>query len=287
MAKLGTLIATLAAKVGIDNTSDELKDILAITSEVPDDIATALETKLLTVDAAKNNRDIRNAIKAEVLNGADAKLNDLIEEFGIEVNDDYKGEKNTYEKISRLGKLIAETTAKKAGAGSKTEKGEFEKQLTELNAQLKAAKESLLAKEKEFSETRNSDLTSFEIQKILLGKDYSLPKEMDADLKISTAQSAINKQLASKGLKIVREEDGTLKIVTKDNLPAYSEKNEPLELHSYIDGALAQNKLLRVNDPKGGDPEGKTGSAGVITGGQSNGNAAIVSEIDAQLKAFN
>ena len=247
--KFGTLLTNLAKKSGVDTTQKEFIDLLAVDIEVPDAIAAGLEKGLMNLEAAKNHPDLRKAARAEALNGVDSRVAELLEEFQIEDADDITGEKNSFEKISKLTRKVKELEGKKAGASKNVDKVALEATIADLNKQIKTVKDSLTAKEKEFSETRESDLTNFDIHKRLLGRNYNLPTEMDADLKLTTAQSAVNKELAKKGFKIVRDaESGSLKIVNKEGAQAYSDKNEPLEVETFIDGALAQNKLLKVTD---------------------------------------
>lgn len=288
--KFGTLFNSLAKKAGIDTTQKEFVDLLATDIEIPDGIATAMEKGLLNIDAAKNHVDVRKAIRTEALNGVDSKVEEMLAELGFTDDDatDIKGEKNSYEKIAKLGRKIKELEEKKAKTSKPADKEAYEKQIADLNRDLKSVKDTFTAKEKEWQGLRENDLTTYEIQKLLLGKEYNLPKEMDAELKVSTAQSAINKSLAAKGFKIVRDaESGGLKIVNKEGLPAYSETNEPLQLPHFIDGALAQNKLLKVNDDQSQNNSGGNtgGHSTTIPGGQgSGGNLNAVASIDSQMK---
>lgn len=282
--KFGTLLSDLAKKAGVDITQQEFVSLLSHDIEIPDAIATAMNKGLLNIDAAKNNPEVRKAARAEVLNGVDSKVSEILEELGIDDASEILEEKNSYEKITKLTKKVNELAAKKAGSTKKEEKDVLEQKIADLNKEIKTLKDGHTVKEKEWQEARNGDLTNFEIQKILLGKEYSLPKEMDADLKVTTAQSAINKALAAKGLKLVRNEQGQLAIVDKDGNKAYSENHEELQVGSFIDGALAQNKLLKVND-QGQDGGGNSGQQTIIsTGGGQQGNAQAVASIDAQMK---
>ena len=281
--KLNQFIERLAKKAAVDTT------LLALPAsvndvDVPDDIANNIDKALMTLEAAKNNGEVRKAARAEALNGVDSKVAELLEELGIEDADDITTEKNSYEKIGKLTKKVKELESKKAGASTKTDKAEIEKQITELNGKLKVANDTLVAKEKEFAAKRNEDLTSFDVQKKLLVKDYALPKEMNADLKVKTANSAIDMALQAKGFKIVRNEQGNLQIVDKDGNKAFSDNHEELQIDTFIDGALAQNKLLRIHDqsPAG---SGNNGQPANIPGNQTQGgNAQVASQIDSQMK---
>jgi uncharacterized protein YfkK (UPF0435 family) len=281
--KFGTFLSALAKKVGIDTTQKEFMDLLAHDIEIPDGVVEPINKGLMTLEAAKTNPDIRKMLRSEALDGVDRKVKELLTEMGIEDAAEIEGEKNSYEKIALLARTVKTLEGKKAGASTNKDKEEIGKQITELNAKLKAANDSLITKEQEFKTTRDGDLTNFELQKILLRKEYSLPKEMDAELVISTAQAAINKDLSGKGFRIVRDEAGQLKIVNKDGLQAHSDNHEPLQVPDFIDGALARNKLLKVTDQGGASGANGHSSTTIQSDGKGQGNPSIVSEIENQL----
>lgn len=279
--KLAPFIEKLAKKAGVDTT------LLALPAtindvDIDDTVAGNIDKALMTLDAAKNNPDVKKAARAEALNGVDSKITEILEELGIDDASEILEEKNSFEKIAKLTKKVKDLESKKAGTTKKEDKDALEQKIAELNKEIKTTKDAFTAKEKEWQDARNGDLTNFEIQKKLLGKDYSLPKEMNADLKVSTAQSAINMALSAKGLKLVRNEQGQLVIVDKDGNKAYSDNHEEIQVDSFIDGALAQNKLLKVNDQ---NPGGGGNTQTVITneGGAAKGNQQLVAEIDAGL----
>lgn len=286
--KVGQLIANLAKKLNLDTTAEEFKEVVGISIEIDDETATKIEKGLLTLDAAKAHKDVRKVIRAEVLNGVDATLAELVEELGVEVDDDFKNETNSFTKIGKLAKRIKDIESKKAT--NPEQKKEIEKQIEKLNAELREAKKTIADKEAEFKAARDNDLTNFELQKILLGKNYALPKEMDSDLKVQTALTAVNRELAKKGFKIARTEDGQLTVLNKEGLEAYNEKNEAVKLTDFIDSALASNKLLATTDPNQQQAGGNNGQQHYDNGHGSNGgaqpNAAILAEIDAQLQMF-
>lgn len=277
--KLGTFLSNLAKKSGVDTTQQSFIDLLAHDIDIPDAIATGIDTSLMNEEAAKVK--FKTAHRTEALNGVDKVIEDLLTElaYGEDEVAEVKGERNTYEKVSKLVRSVKALEAKKAGSKGEA-KDALEKKIEQLNAEIKASKQAFTDKEKEWQTTRDSDLTNFEIQKILLGKEYALPKEMDRDIVLSTAQTAINKALATKGYKIVRTDAG-LSIVDKDGNKAFSDNHEAVEPASFIDGALAQNKLLKVNDQS--QSGGGNNQQQIPGGGQGQGNAAIVSEIEGQL----
>lgn len=284
MAKIGSLIEKLLKKAGIDTTTEELKPVLALDTEIADDTFSKVDKSLLTLEAAKNNSEIIKAIKATTLSGADSKIDQLIIDLGLQPNEDFANEKNTYEKIALVTKLALEAGKKASGAGNKQTADEFAKKEAEYNAQLKQLKESLAAKETEFKTTRENDLTTFELKTILGSKNYIFPAEMDTNLKLSTALGAVQNELSKNGLSIKRNEAGQLQIVDKDGVPAYNPKdNVAYEPNTFIDGALAQNKLLKINDAS---QQHTPASSGTVTTPGAVGNNKIAAELEAQLAAM-
>jgi polyhydroxyalkanoate synthesis regulator phasin len=291
MAKISSVLERQFKKLGIEIT-DELKTVLEIEGEMPDDVASKIDKGLLTLEAAKTNPEITKSLKQSTLAGADAKMDEIIKEMGLTVGEDFAGEKNTYEKISMLSKMLHEQGKKKGEGNSKEsvsdllkkEREAFAAKEADMQKKLKDLTDGLTSKESEFKNIRESDLTSFELQKILLGKDYVFPKEMDSSLKVQTALGALNKDLAEKGLVIKRNEAGSLVITDKEGQKAYTDKHEPIDSpHSYIDGVLTQNKLLNINDPNAQKQQQGSQGAQTIPGTGAKGNATIVAEIDAQI----
>lgn len=298
MAKLGSILERQFKKLGIEIT-DDLKTFLELTNELPDEIAGKIDKGLLTVEAAKTNPDVNKVLKQQILAGIDAKIDDIIKEHGVTVGEDFANEKNTYEKVPMLSKLLLETGRKKGEGTSKEgvsealrkEREAFGIKEADLNKKIKDALDSLTAKQTEFDNTRKEDLTSFALQKRLLGKDYVFPKEMDSEIKVQTALNALNKDLKTKGLFARLNEAGTLIITDKDGAKAYTDKHEPIDdADSYIDGVLTQNKLLNINDPsKQQQQQQQSSGSGGSFGGGGNGaqkNASLINDIDAQLKSL-
>jgi len=286
MAKIGSLIEKLLKKAGIDTSTEELKPLFNLDAEIADDTVSKVDKSLLTVDAAKSNSEIIKAIKATTLSGADSKLDDLITELGLQPGEDYISNKNTYDKIAVVTKLAHEAGKKANGATSKHTADEFQKKEAEYNRQLKELKDSLTAKETEFKTTRENDLTTFELKTILSGKNYIFPAEMDTNLKLSTALGAVQQELSKSGLSIKRNDAGQLIVVDKEGNPAYNPKdNVAYELNTFIDGALAQNKLLKINDAASTQTTASNGTQ-TIANNSRQGNNSIVAEIEAQLAEF-
>ena len=293
MAKLGAILGRQFKKLGIDIT-DDIKALVELDTEIPDEVGDKIDKGLLTIEAAKTNSEVNKALRKNILSGADQKMDEIIKEMGINPGEDFANETNTYEKIAILSKAL-HAEGKKKGEGTskegasetlRKEREIWTSKETEMQKQLKTLSENLTSKETEFKNTRESDLTSFELQKILLGKDYVFPKDMDSSIKVQTALGALNKDLTEKGLVIKRNEGGSLIITDKDGNPAYINHTPVDSPQSYIDGVLTHNKLLNINDPnqqQQQQQQGQSGSSNLQNGG-ANPNAHVLADIQAQIK---
>lgn len=136
---LGDLLNTLAAKIGLQN-EPALIDLLSSADlakhEVSDDLAQRFDTGLMSLDGAKNNRDVLNHLKPIILKAADDKFAILAEKYGIA--NEMQSEQSTYKKIDLLESALATRLAdmeKKAQSNQNT-KGEEAAQLTKQIAEL-------------------------------------------------------------------------------------------------------------------------------------------------------
>ncbi|MEO9145086.1 MAG: hypothetical protein ABI237_05965 [Ginsengibacter sp.] len=290
--KTGVLIEKLFKKAGIDTNNEELKPIFAIDTEMPDEYANKVDGALLTLEAAKGNPEINRMLRKSHFDTVDQKLVDIIKESGVTLGDDYEKEPNTLLKIGILSKALIDAGKRKAESTNKEgvheqlkkQADEFAGKEATYQKQLKDIADSMSAKEKEFYNTRETDLTEFNLDKVLSGKDYIFPKEMDSDVKVNAAKLAVKNELAKQGLVIKRNEAGQLVITDKEGNPGYTKTHEKVETNSFIDGVLAQNKLLKINDPENNNGNnGSNGTQNNISNNRGNKNTAVINEINAQL----
>lgn len=301
MAKLGTLLHSLSVKAGIKLEDDFLKKLLSNTDianiDVPDEFNQALEGNLLTLESAVANTSVRSKLFAEALNGADAELDRVMNDF--EFDDTFKGTwkgitKNTNEKIRTLTKALKEREAsikkaaedgKKADPNAEAQVNNLKSQIADLNKSLENTKLTHQTELQNEREGRLNDRKDFVLQSTLASKP--LPKNgLPADINILTAKTLISQEMAKKGL--IVQFDANNQPVLKQRKDGseidYFENNKPVSYADFIDGALAQNKFIQVNDPAptpgGGNNPGGTPNGG---GQQTTANTSVVSAIDSQL----
>ena len=137
--KLGDLLNKLAAKIGSQNDQD-LIDLLSSAEiahvDVSDELAQRFDTGLMSLDGAKNNRDVLNHLKPIILKAADDTFAILAEKYGIA--NEMQAEQSTYKKIDLLENALSakmkdlEQRAQSASATKGEEASRLTKQIEQL-----------------------------------------------------------------------------------------------------------------------------------------------------------
>lgn len=261
--KLGEVLKSLSGKAGVNADDDTLKKLLAMQEvslfELPDEIANALEQKLLTEESAVANPIVRSKVFAEALNGVDAELDNVVNDFGFDDNfkTAYKGiQKNTNEKVRKIKeglKAQLEEAKKKANSSGdpadKTKVTALENQIKELttNAQ---AKDRMHAQELENLKSQAlNDKKQFTLKSVLSGKP--LPKNgLSPEVNIQVAKTLVESEMAKHGLQFLFDDAGNLILKQKKDGAEidYFVDNKKMDAGSFIDGVLSQNKFVHVSD---------------------------------------
>lgn len=285
MPQFGALLVSLAGKAGIKKEDETLKKILGFAEvaqlELPDEFSNALEQKLLTEDSARANVNVRSKIIAEALNGIDSELDGFAGE--LEFDDTVKGQikgiqKNTNEKLRLLRENVKNLVAEK-GKGSKKDDAVLQAEIKKLNDDA--------AKIKSDYEKQISDLSSTHSQK---EKDWNLkfslvtkplPKNgLPAEVNILTAKHLVEQEMAKQGISVKYDAAGnaTLKRVENGTEMEYFVNNKPVTYSDFIDGVLAQNKFVQINDPTPPNPGNGGNSYTPPSNTNTPVNKSIVSE---------
>lgn len=254
MPTIGEFLNKIATKSGILATDKHLVELLSKSElanhPMNEELVNAIDKALMTAEAATANPDVIKKIKSETLNGADAVIDKMLKNLGYSDEDvaDIRNDKNTFSKIEKLVNKTKELESKKAGANNGKDQLAWQKEIDTLNGQIRGLKETGETAVKDLQNKHLNEITDFRLREMLASKKLSLPDDMPADLKTQTALMAIKNDLTVKGFKIVNN-NGTLEVKKADDTDAYDASNRKIDLTGLIDGALAQNKLLAVNDP--------------------------------------
>lgn len=287
---LGDFLNTLAAKAGMQNDPGLvylLSNSELANTQVSDDFANTLDSSLMSLEGAKNNRDLLNHYKPIILKAADEKFAILAEKYGI-VNE-MQGEQSTYKKIDILENRIAAKIAElesKAGKGAQSEEtAKLVKQIESLQKQIievQTAKETELAQMREQHTKQQLDmLVNIELN----GKRYA--NQDLGDTNITIGRALVEKALKEQNAVLVNE-GGVLKLKQADNpqLDYVDSGFKPVTFGDFTNRVLADKHLLEVSAPEdnaGGGRHNFSPTPKTVT--LRNGKEVNTSSFDAAIAA--
>lgn len=218
-----------------------------------------------TKESALQNPEIKNALRAEVLNGVDAQLELLTGkyEFDDATKDEFKKADKTAKKIEFLTDKIKEISEKKAGSG-KVDKDAYTKEVEKYNAEILSLKTLHKTELDEQVTGRKTDRVNWELDSLYNGFEYSVHE--NKELAIPMAKAVLDMKIKEKGLKFDISDKG-VKILTKEETDYY-EDNKPVSPKDFMNKVFLENKLIKVNDAGKGNQNQHQNNGG---GGQGNG----------------
>jgi len=234
--------------------------------DVDDAVASKFNVDYFTKEAALQNPDIKNTLRAEVLNGIDAELDKVSDKFEFDdaTKEVLKKEK-TSKRIEVITDKIRELSEKKAGT-NKVDKDAYNKELEKYNAEILALRTTHASELEAEKSGRKTDRVNWELDGIYSGLDYSSHK--DKKTAIIMAKAVMAEKIKAEGLKFDITENGA-KILTKENTDLYVD-NKPVSPSDYIKKTLIENDLIKVSDGK--TPPANGGNTGNNNNQGSNNN---------------
>lgn len=302
--KLGELLNSLLGKAGVKADDENLKKLLsnaeAMQVEVPDELSKPLEQNLLTVESAIANANVRGPLFAEFNGSIDNVLDRFPEEWGFD--DIAKGEiksieKNTKEKLKKIGSKTTDLLKELRDKASKPPKGPdaeqhqkevgaLKSEIERLNREAENIKAQYQAQVNTLQENNLNDKKTFAFRTLLAGKP--LPKNnLPASVNILTAENLIKQEMAKNGLAFHLDEFGNLILKQrKDGTDMdFFVNNKKVDAPDFIDGVLAQNKFIQINDP-GKPPINGGGGTPPATPPGTPVNSAIAQESAMKLESL-
>lgn len=289
---IGAFIGAILPKLGINTADADLAEALALGLDFPDNLANPIVTKinaapLLTLEAARNNPDLKNKFKAEALNGMDSALATLMSELqlGEDVVSEINGTGNTYQKVPALVKKIKELEVAKAAAASK-DKPELTQQINALNQKLAEIQTSSATALAQKEQQHLDEMTELLLDGKIRSKNLNT-SVFPADTVVALARLKLTEELQNKGVKI-KNVNRTLQLkqAAEEGLDYY-ENNTPVTIDSMIEQVLANNKLLAVSGPT--PPVNTTGLPPIFqpsAPGSNTPRTGMASKLDTALAAF-
>lgn len=286
---IGDFLNNLAAKTGLQNDQafiDLLSSSELSQHEINDELAQRIDGGLMSLDGAKNNRDVLNHYKPIVLKAIDDKFAVLAEKYGIA--DKIAAEKSSYNKLDileqALAEKLAEAEAKVQGAGGQKseEVARLTKQIADLQGQLQTLTASKESELKALRDQHSREQLDFLVNLDLKGRRYANAELGDTNVDI--AHAIIDKALRERKAVIVND-NGVLKLKQADNLDLdfLDGQYKPVSFSDFVSSTLAEKHLLDVQG--NGDDDHKnppTPPAPTIQTGQDNRNT---SRLDAAVAA--
>lgn len=252
--KLGDLLNNLAHKIDAQN-NPALVSILSSSEvanhEVSDELAGLFDSRLMSMEGAKNNREVLNHFKPIILKAADDKFAIMAEKYGIA--DTLAGEKSTYSKIdileAELARRIADAEAKAVQAG-----GTKSEEVTKLNGQLAELQRQLQS----LTASKDQEISKLKAEAIkqqldmLVNFDLNAKNYANADLgdtNVTIARALLEKALAEHNAVLVND-NGTIKVKQADNttLDVLDASNNPIRFREFTDKLLADKHMLAVSN---------------------------------------
>lgn len=260
MPNVGTLIVNLAKKAGFDTT---LLAIPSDTFEVPEDLVTALEAKLLTEESAKNSQALKNHFTSQVLDTIDRKFPTLFDEleFDNATREEVLGIKSTYERIPAIMKKVKELESQKAAAG-KGDKAALQEQINNLNkqiSQITQEKDKAILDERAKAQQEIADhIFRHSIESVDLVTDM-----FDKPTMLQLAEQRVKSALAAEGAKAVLK-DGVLTLVqASDEALDFYKDNKKVPYNEFRDKVLANAKIMKVTTTATAGTSGTQANNGV------------------------
>jgi hypothetical protein len=261
MAKLKEFITALAKKAGFDTTSDAVKPFFEglPDTDMPDDIHKGIDNALISLTEAKNNYpELKNHYTKQALDGMDKEFLTLIEDFQLDepTKTGILAEKSTYKRGPMLTRAIVELERKKLSSTTGKDKQEIQKQIDDLQAQLKTTKESWENDKKSFDNQRLQDRINNK-KNVFFSGVKTIHDELDPETRYTIIDSQIQKELQDRQARFALDEQGNVVLMRNDGTNFFGENHQQVKPLQFIEQVLAKNKQLKVTDPS---PNGSNGA---------------------------
>jgi len=221
------------------------------------------------------------------LDGVDGVLEKIAKKRGLpdDVWATLKGEKSSMKRVEMLEDKIIELRDSKDNATTKTEKGQLQKQIDDLQNELRQTKEAhntALENERKAFGVKETGLM---VDAILAQKNFA-NKDVPMNVNILTAKALIEQLLAKEGVVMVNR-DGVIRILKQDGSDYYNQKHEKVDATSFFDGVLSGNKMLTITDPtKTGDNNNRGNRTVVTTDSNKKVDGNLLASNSASLAAL-
>lgn len=246
---VGELLNNLFLKAGLPADHAGVKTLLTSPElaniQVPDDVVTALDNGLLSIDAAKNNHpDIKRKYFADAYDGIDKQLLALIATDTFDETDiaEIKAEKSTSKKAELIVTKLKAAKATAKGA----DKEEINRQLAAAHEAARVANEKVTTVTSEY-EGRIKEINKKAALKAVLATYKTIYDDLPGNVKIPSMEALINNALQDKNAVLSVDDNGNLVLTGKDGSNVFGSNHVQLTPQSFLDQSFAP--ILKVSGP--------------------------------------
>lgn len=289
---LGKVLNDFATKAGIANDNPALISFLQnkelATIEIPDELLTAMEGNLHSLDSAGANQQLKNKLWAQAYNGLDTEMKRMMDEeaFDDATKMALNSETSSTKRAVQLIKKIKELEAAKSKAAP-ADKKELTDQINAANQKLsdvvKANKEALEAQ----AATHEQEITDLMYSNHLNLYNLHVPEGFSKEDIIMLAGNKLKTAMREAGELRITRKNGQLELVKPDGTDYYDNKTQlKKDIKSFTESTLAQHKLLQTT-ATGTSGTGNSSTPATLPGtpAMKPADAQLISNIDQRIAA--
>lgn len=260
MPELSTFINDLATLAGVEADNEQLKLLLADERlqnfEIHEDITKKVNNSLMTLESAKNNKDVNDSFMAKFYGSIDASTKRTLKDAGLSEDRLAEIDKvtDTPKKIELALKEMADFAKSQVPATDggdeelKKRNKEQADQINELTSKVNEFPSTLENREKELTSEFQIKETSYKLGSMV--SQYKFVPDTDIDF----INFKVNKDLESSDYVV----NSTMNLMQKSNPELFAQKdNKNFSLTDFLDEKLSPH-LLKSNGSNGsGEPDDK------------------------------
>jgi hypothetical protein len=301
-------IKSLVTKSGVQ-VDDQLTALLnndnLVNVDIPEALASSIDNKLISLQDAKNNHpEIKNWYQKQALDTVDTSLVSMMEDFGMDepLRNEILQERSTYKRIPMLVKKVRDLEAKKHTATSTSDKTALQKQIDDLQAQLRTRTAEQQALKSEFDNKVKDYQKQYKLDQ-LLGQYqtiYDNPQSpLDPEVKTLTLKNLVSKALQENNATFDFDQNGQFILIKNDGGNYYGDNNQLVSPQQFAESVLSRNKLLIVTQPGNGagantktvsnqqSNQGQQQQPGGGQGGGAKGSNTLTALVQESIKNLN
>lgn len=279
MPNYGELINSIALQTGVEPDHAALKSALSnqeLTKiQVPDELATLLTEnykKMITLEAAKHNPDLKRHFFGTALSGIDSQLDKIgrtVFELPDEKLQELKKIEDSYVRINKFGEIVKEVYDKKAPPSDDEKLKKLNKQISDLNQEILNNKAAADEEKKKIANEYADKYKDFHYTKLF--QDYEYTDTLPKQVQIAAARALFEQSTQANNYKVAFDaESGNLRLMTDADTVVHI-NNKPVDIKQYISNMLSENKMLKISAAvPGKDANGQAKPERVLLDFQAN-----------------